>query len=573
MKLPFIPKLFINEQPLHYLTKLAAANGYTSLHQMLSANELKIPSHKAQQLTAFTQIIQKLSGKTFVTSYSDNHLYDFHRYFQTLLSPHAKTCVICAYEDKNLIDNSFVYSNRCAEHKIKLHDHCPECLSPMEWDSASLKGSCGYCGIKLPVIDIAYCPIENYIKHHGIKNSLNFINDLCNATSFLLRPFDSNPEKIKGLSVIGSGDLFFNAYNLLSNIEIQNKWKNLLRDSRGTELKSLGSFSIEAPFYSLISQLKLNWAITDRSLNQQGLVSDILFKETEVIDFTIKPKWKTKEFSMSEQNKLAHFKCSTNLLPEVLGCSKKTISVLSEAKIILALNTRKACIHTFYDLRCINRVFSESVGLKLSKELYFLRLKDIRPFIKLHNISEELFISQFFLAKLKVRLTDNNGKFFECLRFNKYIVYRLVKKLYISSSKDKINHNITKSVFCISELDIRSLIVHRQIATLKWQQKTTYYRMSDFQKIEKKLFNLARYCTLHDLNFSQIFHSLSKVNINPIIGKSYFNSKVQVIRFIKHQKVIISKITEDNKLQVTRKTSMAIFLNLIQSANNTNPKN
>ena len=97
--------------------------------------------------------------------------------------------------------------------------------------------------------------------------------------------------------------------------------------------------------------------------------------------------------------------------------------------------------------------------------------------------------------------------------------------------------------------------------------------MSDFQKIEKRLFNLARYCTLHDLNFSQIFHSLSKVNINPIIGKSYFNSKVQVIRFIKHQKVIISKITEDNKLQVTRKTSMAIFLNLIQSANNTNPKN
>jgi len=562
MSFPFTPNIIKNEHPKFYLTKLAEANGYSFMEDLLHASNHKLPIHQGQQFSAFKAIINELTGIEYFINYADQDIYKHKRYFPSLLSPHAKICPTCCKEKHSTIQNSFLFSNRCDIHEIQLIDTCSVCNHALEWDNLLLQGKCNYCGSHLPELVIEENKIQSYVKLHGLKQSLPFLNDLCLMASHLIRPLDNHPESIAKKRIINSGELFNAAYKMLTDVNLCGTWLKHLHANRATELVNLGKEAIEAPFCHVISLLNLdNWPMTNKSIMPSvNRSSQISFIENDVEEFSIQTQWKTKNKDTVEQNTLAQYKCSAQLLAKILGCEINTVLSLSKYGLFSSLNTKSYSENTYIDLREVDQCLPNSFNFEgyISKNiLSFTEIKRILPHF---NIKESCFITTIIRDQIPVSLIQGTLPFFTRLQITTYMIYRTLTKMILVDSKDKIEHSKAMNCYHLKEVDIRALLHNKKITTQKWRQVATYYKTIDFELMEKSYFNLSRYCYFRGLNFTAISERLKLKGILPALGKSYYDHRRYVIHFIKTGKVILLNQHKSNDRTIPPK-SINTFLN------------
>ena len=562
MSLPFIPDVIKNEHPKFYLVKLAEANGYSFMADLLHANHQKLPIHQAQQLSAFKKIVYELTGRSYELDYVDKNMYEHRRYFQSLLSPHAKICPICCIEGHSPIEHSFLFSSRCNIHNIQLLDACSSCGHALEWDNLLTVGKCNYCGSVLPQKVIVESPVQTYVNHHGLKASLPFINDLCLMTSHLIRPLDNQPEKIAKKRIVKSGELFDLAYQMLSSTELCRAWLQHLYRNRSQQLTHLGHSAVEALFAHVKSQLNLdNWLIAFKSVSPANKATmHVIFDEYEVEEFSIQTQWKTRNKDIEQQCTVAQYKCNAQLLAKILGCSVNTVFSLSEYGLFSSLNTKGFSESTYFNLKEVDQTLPNSVNDKGYLGMRMMDYCDILRILPHFNIKESCFITTVIREQIPVSFKDNPSPFFGKLQITPFTFYRTIRKILLDNSNEKIKHDVAKNIYCISELDIRALLHHNKISIQKWRQVSTYYSTTDFEKMERSHFNLARYCFFRGLNFNAIYNRLKQKGILPSIGKSYFDNRRYIVHFIKTGKVKLLN-QESVKNLHSSATSINSFLN------------
>jgi hypothetical protein len=541
MTFPFTPSTVKNEHPKFYLTKLAEANGYSFMEDLLHANSQKLPIHQAQQFNAFKAVIFELTGFNYEITYVDCDVYQHKRYFPSLLSPHAKICPTCCKEGYSPIEHSFLFANRCDMHEIQLIDTCSVCNQALEWDNLLLQGKCNYCGSHLPELEIEESKIQSYVKMHGLKQSLPFLNDLCLMASHLIRPLDNHPESITKKRIVNSGELFNKAYRVLTDVDLCGTWLKHLHANRSTGLASLGKGAIEAPFCNVISLLNLdNWPITNKSIMPSvNKSSKFSFIENDVEEFSIQTQWKTKNKNIVEQNTLAQYKCSAQLLAKILECELNTVFSLSRYGLFSSLNTKGYSENTYIDLREVDQCLPNSFNFEGYVGKNILSFTEIKRILPHFNIAESCFITTIIRDQVPVSLIQESLSFFTRLQITTYMFYRTLKKMILVDSNDKIEHSKAMHCYRLREVDIRALLHNKKITTQKWRQVATYYKTVDFELMEKSYFNLARYCYFRGLNFTAISERLKLKGILPALGKSYYDHRRYVIHFIKTGKVIL----------------------------------
>jgi hypothetical protein len=562
MSFPFTPNIIKNEHPKFYLTKLAEANGYSFMEDLLHANSQKLPIHQAQQFNAFKAVIFELTGFNYEVTYVDSDVYQHKRYFPSLLSPHAKICPTCCKEGHSPIEHSFLFANRCDKHEIQLIDICSECNQALEWDNLLLKGKCNYCGSNLPELEIEESKIQSYVKLHGLKQSLPFLNDLCLMASHLIRPLDNHPESITKKRIVNSGELFNKAYRVLTDTNLCSIWLKHLYANRATRLACLGKDAIEAPFCHVINLLNLdNWPITNKPITSSvSKRSQFSFIENAVEEFSIQTQWKTKNNDIVEQNTLAQYKCSIQLLVKILGCELNTVCSLSRYGLFCSLNTKDYSESTYIDLREVEQCLPNSFNFGGYVDNNILSFTEIKRILPHFNIEESCFITTIIRDKVPVSLIQESLPFFTRLQITTYMFYRTLKKMILEDSNDKIEHSKAMHCYRLREVDIRALLHNKKITTKKWRQVATYYKTIDFELMEKSYFNLARYCYFRGLNFTAISERLKLKGILPALGKSYYDHRRYVIHFIKTGNV---KLLNQNSVKNHHSSATCInsFLN------------
>ncbi|XQW84089.1 hypothetical protein ACOYR1_13200 [Thalassotalea piscium] len=259
-----------------------------------------------------------------------------------------------------------MFANRCDMHEIQLIDTCSVCNQALKWDNILLQGKCNYCGSHLPELEIEESKIQSYVKMHGLKQSLPFLNDLCLMASHLIRPLDNHPESITKKHIVNSGELFNKAYRVLTDVDLCGTWLKHLHANRSKGLASLGKGAIEAPFCNVISLLNLdNWPITNKSIMPSvNKSSKFSFIENDVEEFSIQTQWKTKNKNIVEQNTLAQYKCSAQLLAKILKCELNTVFSLSRYGLFSSLNTRGYSENTYIDLREVDQCLPNSFNFE-----------------------------------------------------------------------------------------------------------------------------------------------------------------------------------------------------------------
>ena len=566
MTFPFIPNAIKNEHPKFYLTKLAMANGYPFMDNMLHANAQKLPIHQAQQFDAFKAIINKLTGIEYHITYSDQDIYEHNRYFPSFLSPHAKVCPKCCKEGQSPLEHSFLFANRCDIHNIQLIDNCSVCDQTLEWDNILTEGKCNFCGSHLPELLIEQSPIQAYVKQHGLKQSLSFLDDLCLMASHLVRPLDNHPENISKKHIINSGSLFDTAYTLLTDEKACNAWLQYLQKNRLNTLRSLGHNAINAPFVHVTNLLNLEqWSADKPTVSETGDTLTIEFSEYFAEDFSVQSLWKKKSKDLNELNLFARYKCNAQLMALILGCTEKTVYALSKCGLFKSLNTKGYSASTYFDLREVSSSIPESFNLTGFQSDSLVDFAEVKRILPHFNLDETYFIKTLITNKVPILLQHNTAPIFERIQITPFTLFRILTKMVLGFSNENIEHSKAKVTYCLSELDIRSLLQHNKIEIQKWKQVATYYKTKDFEIMEKSYLNLARYCFFRGLNFNAISKRLKQKGILPAIGKSYYDHRKYVIHFIKTGKVILTNnsknYTASTKNINTFLNSMPIFIN------------
>jgi len=529
--LPFIPSMFPNEHPQFYLMKLAFENGYQSIQDLLIAYDQKVPHHKGQILSGYDTIIRNLTGLTPQFGFKDEDIYCSKRYFSTLLSPHTKVCPLCCIEGTSPIQHSFLYSTRCKKHNIMLQDYCEYCSQGLEWTDLLLSGKCGYCGTKVPLTPMKHCPIEQHINSVESFDYSDFIDDLCLAASHILRPMDVHPEIIVKTLIFNSADLFMRAYQLLVSSDCRDQWlRHIAKECEYNQFE-LGEMASAAPLVAFQRGLKSDWV----ELNAQAPnVSTFAFvEEFGAQEFSYQSRWKTKDKTQEEHNLITRYKCAAPLLSKILSCELDSIYMLSKRGLFPSLNTKKHSECTYFDLREVNNsLLNTFIHCKVNI-INYVSLKEFKDYLTHFGITESSFIEALLESNAQTILTEGESPFFKRLKIPIFSAFRAIKRVVVNSEAQKIEHEASQKLYSLSDIDMRALLFYKKIQPQKWQQVSAYYKVNDFENLEKDYFNLARYCKIRGLNFEKISSELAANNITPIIGKSYYKSRYQVVRFIK----------------------------------------
>lgn len=530
-RLPFVPSTLPNEHPQFYLMKLAVENGYQSIQDLLNAYEQKMPHHKGQTLSGYDTIIRNLTGLKPQIDFRDKDLYSSKRYFSTLLSPHTKICPLCCIEGTSPIKHGFVYSTRCEKHNIMLQDYCEYCSQGLEWTKLLLNGKCGYCGTEVPLMPMEHCPIEQHINNIGSCNFSDFIDDLCLAASYILRPMDIHPEIIVKTLIFNSADLFMRAYQLLTSSNCRHQWLSYIAKECEYDQFKLGEMVSTAPLVAFQQGLKSD--LNNLTAQVPNVSSFAFIEEFGPQEFSYQSRWKTKDKTLEEHNLITRYKCAAPLLSKLLSCELDSIYMLSKRGLFPSLNTKKHSECTYFDLREVNNSLLKTFIHGKADIINYVSLEGFKTYLTHFGIKESSFIEALLELNVQTILTEGESPFFERLKIPIFSAFRAIKRVLINSETQKIEHETSQKLYSLSDIDMRALLFYKKIQPQKWQQVSAYYKVSDFESLEKEYFNLARYCKIRGLNFEKISSELASNNIPPIIGKSYYKSRYQVVRFIK----------------------------------------
>tara|TARA_Y100000782_G_C10139275_1_gene246457 strand:+ start:28 stop:948 length:921 start_codon:yes stop_codon:yes gene_type:complete len=284
----------------------------------------------------------------------------------------------------------------------------------------------------------------------------------------------------------------------------------------------------------------MEWPILEQVLAETNINESIsVVDELSSIspkDFGIKPSWKTKGLSHTEQDELAQSKCSVDTLADILSCNVNEANSIVTARLLKTLGAAKAGVTAQIDIRELNTI------------VLTIGFQEIETFD--HNLLSNDFLKLFYcdladvfemVCKTPQIFTQSKSTdgFFKRLKVNDT---RQFLKAILSKYKGRLDEKVTEAeavaLFGFTQKDLKALWQQELAYSLPWQQGATYFRIRDLENIENKVFNLKRYCLVRNIDFDKLKAKLSKNNIHPIAGDSFYQCKTQVITYIKEGKFI-----------------------------------
>lgn len=523
--------------PAYYLTQVANLHAYPSLSDMVNAFNLKMPNNYNGNIERFNDIIQQITGIKVQLTERYGFDYDVNRHITSLVHTGVNICPCCLEERKVDFDNRYVTSSYCREHKCKTEQVCQQCGSELKWDKTLLKGCCGHCGLKIETRH-SVCPsYQTFLDGLSPTHKSLFLDDLTLAIGFVLRPFDIVPERVKRNVVSDWGATLELAFALLTDLKVIENWFANIVHMKGNEFSDTRVL-FAGPRY-LQRNLKLSWPLAKFVDNVQSSTTFELLNELKSIhpsDFGLRPFWKTKGLTHEEQDRQARNKCSIDVVSDILGCSSAQVATLIENGNLKPLRTVKTGVTTLVDIQEISTVLSSLKVVDcfddeeplLSSNFLTMFYCNRRDVIELVKMQPSLFKVAKSTGALISRLRLTNRK--------KYL--KCIVSLFKNRLSEKVSEEDAITMFGFTRKDLRALWQQELAFVLPWQQYTAYFRLADLVNIDKKVFNLKRYCLVKGINFEEVSAILSCNDINPIAGDSLYQCKAQVLTFLKKGKLI-----------------------------------
>lgn len=532
LRLDFSPTI----HPAYYLLKVASLHGYADLKDMVNAHGFRFPNKLDGNLESYNQIIKETTGIETNTKELEGFEYDKSRYLTSLIYTGVNICPTCLDDGHVNFDSRYLTTTYCSVHQCKTVQTCNHCGEELEWDNALLKGLCSHCGNKLQT---QYSETSAYITFmENLDKAMLplFLDDLSLAVGFVLRPFDIVPERVNRNALKTWDHIFESAFSLLTNVRnIQNWLANIRANGRFTDYRSIYA----GPRF-LNRNTKMEWPILEQVLAETNINECIsVAEELSAIspkNFGIKPSWKTKGLSDTEQDELAQCKCSVDTLADILSCNVNEANSIITNGFVKTLRAAKAGVTAQIDIRELstivlkvdfhgNGIFAHNLLSNDFLKLFYCDLADVFEMVcKTPQIFTQSKSTDGFFKRLKVNDT------------------RQFLNTILSKYKGRFDEKITEvevvALFGFTQKDLKALWQQELAYSLPWQQGATYFRIRDLENIENKVFNLKRYCLVRNIDFDKLKAEMSKNNIDPIVGDSFYQCKTQVVTYIKEGKII-----------------------------------
>lgn len=522
--------------PAFYLLKVANLHGYSELKDMVNAYGFRFPSKLDGNLESYNQIIKATTGIESDIKDLLGFEYDKSRYLTSLIYTGVNICPTCLDEGHVNFDSRYLTTSYCSVHQCKTMQTCNYCSEELQWDNALLKGLCSQCGNKLPTQHSEPPAYITFMESLDKEMVPLFLDDLSLAVGFVLRPFDIVPERVNRNSLANWEIIFESAFLLLTNVRYIENWIGSIRaNSRFTDYRSI----FAGPRF-LIRNAKMDWPTLEKVLVETNINDSIsVAEELSSIspkDFGIKPSWKTKGLSDTEQDELAQGKCSVDTLADILSCNVNEANSIITKGFVKTLRAAKAGVTAQIDIR------------ELSTIVLTIDFQDNETFA--HNLLSNDFLKLFncdladvfeMVCKTPYIFTQSKSTdgFFKRLKLNDVRHYlKTILSIYKGRLDEKVTEVEAVALFGFTQKDLKALWQQELANSLPWQQGATYFRIRDLENIENKVFNLKRYCLVRDIDFDKLKAELSKNNIDPIVGDSFYQCKTQVITYIKEGEFI-----------------------------------
>lgn len=537
MTLPFALSISTSMSPVYALHQLAEKHGYSSVKVMLSAHRLRLNSTKEDRLVSYSVLISKLTGKRIVWSDLDGYQYDKNRYFRSLVAPYYKACPICIRQKVSNFSHRYITSSYCFEHKCALIDRCQKCLKPYEVSSQALNGNCPDCCYPIEMISSTAPAHDKLINQVENRQRAAVLLDLCSAAGLILRPFDSVPSRIRSTQVYDTGLLFKEAFKLLTSNTVRTKWIARATLNRQSEFSFLGKSGIEAGLNSVMNNLRYDWSSISISENSSLTEQDAaIVEEHDASKFTTLSALPVRKLPPEQFNVYSRFKTTPKQLAEILGLPPKATIELMKKDILERSAKTNAYVYNQFDLRHIDKLLALTSKDTSGMVKIPFKEKGDRVNALLFSLGSNIeFVVEEAIKGTKLcRVAHGQMQFCERIYCKKIGFLKFLMTKFIKDKKRKIIKSEAMNLFGLTDGDLRSLQIKKILTAIPHMHVYEYFYLEDLLNIDNNLFNLGRYCKLRNLSFDNVAGKLKQVGIKPIIGRSIYQCRQQIIRFLRH---------------------------------------
>jgi hypothetical protein len=375
------------------------------------------------------------------------------------------------------------------------------------------------------------------------------------AAGFILRPYDSKPRQINPNQIRDWGQLFTQAYALLTCETLAYKWFLDNSRERALNLPNLGSDGSLAGYNYFLHTRVFDWSTKTFESEEKKAEHSMLELEPSIeVDSThftsIRPR-SLREMTADNFNEYSRYQVEPCQLCDILGLNPITVQSLMKNNVLIRSTKTNAYVHNHFDLRKIDTL----IGEHTQKCGYLSRIpldelpESTDKYIELFGESTVFILSLVFsksnLCMINKSKSKLNGKIYcRKLPLLKHLMSHFKKydeQIFIESE--------AMEKFGLSQYDLRELKKNDILHPQPFNHRHVYYKSRHLQQIDKSLFNVGRYCKLRNLNFEEMSSQLAEVGIVPIIGKSIFQCRYQVIRFLKIKEVVEPISTYDKPIK------------------------
>lgn len=503
---------------------------------MLSANGLRASKNKEDRLSSYSVIVSKLTGTNIVWNDIEGFNYDKKRYFKSLVAHFYKACPNCIMEGSSNFSHRYLTSSYCHEHKLKLIERCQNCFQPFDVCPQVLNGYCSYCSYR---IKPEYGPIPDYEKfliQVEDKQRASVLFDLSSAAGLILRPFDSVASRIKTAYIYDTGKLFQEAFQLLTSNNARDTWLERARHIRKGEFSFLGQSGSDAGLNSVLNNLHYKWSTAPCNENKSlSFLQEPPIEEHNAAMFTTMKPLALRLLSDAAFNVYSRFKTTPEQLAEILGLPPKAVIVLMKKDILERSSKTNAYVYNQFDLRHIDKILaSKSKDISGMVPIPFkYNLEQINSLLINLGANIEFVIEEAIKGTNLCRISHSQGQLSERIYCSKVGFLKFLMTRFIADRKRKIIESEAKWLFGLNDFDLRVLKMNKILLPVPHMHLYVYYYLGDLLDIDANLFNLGRYCQLRNLSFEGLSEKLKLVGIKPILGKSIFVCRQQVVRYLK----------------------------------------
>ncbi|WP_416305881.1 hypothetical protein [Neptunicella sp. SCSIO 80796] len=551
MILPLSFKTDSSVNPALYLCKLAQLHGYQDVRIMLKAYRLRLPQGQQNHLIGYSSIVKALTGQDIDYAAPAEFQYDSTRYFKSLVSNHLKVCPDCLECGSSPIEHNLVTSATCRVHSLKLLAECPQCNHELTFDRQLLTGSCSYCGHCLPRVSQNEPEYQKMLYDLRSDKRLDAIHDLALAAGYILRPYDCIPAQIKNEEISDWIGLFSKAFKLLTDKETLLNWGSEVFKQKQTRVKGLGVQASLAGIVFLDEHTMLDWPELKNARDyfsntltfKDGIFSgEKLLSEMPEETFVSKRGRHLKALNEEDIKSYFNYRITLEGLSMVSGIDLEVLEALYKNNTFKTIGAANNYSQNFVDLRDVSRIVTE-VSEEVETFTHVLpdSMNLLIEKLMLVNLSMSQFWHFAFSHSNLVRIGEGSEKIIDRAYIDKPALMKFCFKTFTADTNGKLRKSVVMDIFGLSEFDLRELAKHDLLHPMPWNQRHTYYRIKHLINMENKLFCLGRYCELRGLDFQTTASQLESVGIHPVLGRSIFECRYQVLHFLKFNQWIEPK--------------------------------